>query len=349
MKLSDLQPTAVFDTYWRFACERQRVYLRRVAGEGAPWTDDPVIDEFRFTNAYRACDRVSQYLIRDVIYDEGCARRTDVDTILRILLFKFFNRIDTWLQIEAVCGPVTEKSFSAKRIGSVLDDVMDRRVPIYSAAYIIPPIPGVAGGKRKHHGHLRLLEMMLADGLPKKVRKASSLAEVYKLLAAYPGLGPFLAFQMAIDLNYSPVLSFDEMSFVVAGPGALSGISKCFARCDRIPPADIIRMVAESQSEELDRRGLRFPRLPERNLQLVDCQNLFCEVDKYARVAHPEIIDPAGRSRIKQSFRPLGPISSPVFPPRWHVGDVVAVAKEATSWTSITSKTKRPKQTSILA
>src|SRR5258707_9985183 len=40
-----------------------------------------------------------------------------------------------------------------------------------------------------------------------------------------------------------------------------------------------------------------------RRLQLIDCQNLFCEVDKYARVAHPNIAGRTGRTRIKQKFR----------------------------------------------
>lgn len=348
MKLGDLHPTAVFDSYWRFACERQLIYLRRVAGGVAPWTDDPVINQFRFTNAYRACDRVSQYLISRVIYDKKDSNRDEADTVLRVLLFKFFNRIATWRLLETSFGDISAKTFSVKRMGAVLDDAMDRREPIYSAAYIIPPVPRLSGTQRKHHGHLRLLEMMLADSLPGQVAKANSLAEVYALLASYPGLGPFLAFQLAIDLNYTPVLSFDETSFVVAGPGARSGIAKCFTRADRFPPEDIIRLVAETQRQELERRGLRFPRLPGRDLQLVDCQNLFCEVDKYARVAHPEIVDPAGRSRIKQSFKPVGPISPPFFPPKWRVGDVVTLAKEASSWISTNTSSKRPKQTSIL-
>jgi hypothetical protein len=29
-----------------------------------PWTSDPIIQVHKFTNAYRAADRVSQYLIK---------------------------------------------------------------------------------------------------------------------------------------------------------------------------------------------------------------------------------------------------------------------------------------------
>lgn len=49
----------------------------------------------------------------------------------------------------------------------------------------------------------------------------------------------------------------------------------------------------------------------------VDCQNLFCEISKYARVAHPDVPGIANRHRIKRSYipdqRPLLPLA---FPPR---------------------------------
>src|SRR5271156_4474009 len=60
--------TKVFNTYWRFAAKRQEIFFRRLSGVVPPWSDDPILLEFKFTNAYRASDRVSQYLIRNVIY-----------------------------------------------------------------------------------------------------------------------------------------------------------------------------------------------------------------------------------------------------------------------------------------
>src|SRR5829696_7644509 len=58
-----LRPTPVFETYWRFAAERQAVYLARLRRAPLPWTDDEVLQAHRFTNVFRASDRVSQYLI----------------------------------------------------------------------------------------------------------------------------------------------------------------------------------------------------------------------------------------------------------------------------------------------
>ncbi|NEQ53435.1 MAG: hypothetical protein F6K11_25420, partial [Leptolyngbya sp. SIO3F4] len=106
--LSELGPTQVFDTYWRFAVSRQQVLVRRVRGDSQPWTDDSVIQQYRFTNAYRVCDRVSQYLIRHVIYS---GEYSDTDTIFRILLMKVFNRIDTWEMLESRVGRLVYSSF----------------------------------------------------------------------------------------------------------------------------------------------------------------------------------------------------------------------------------------------
>src|SRR6266404_9162526 len=88
-----LRVSECFDVYWRFAAERQRVFHLRAAGAPPPWTADPVLSRHKFTNVYRAADRVSQYLIRDVIY----AGPEDLDEVVfRVLLFKVFNRIETW-------------------------------------------------------------------------------------------------------------------------------------------------------------------------------------------------------------------------------------------------------------
>lgn len=47
--------------------------------------------------------------------------------------------------------------------------------------------------------------------------------------------------------------------------------------------------MADSQEDQFERLGIQFESLSGRRLQLIDCQNLFCEVDKYARRAHPDV------------------------------------------------------------
>src|SRR5260370_15643889 len=93
-RIAPLKPTPVYDSYWRFAAERQRIFFRRLERRAPPWTDDPVLRAHKFTNVYRASDRVSQYLIRRGIYRSDLPD-DPVEVTFRILLFKLFNRIET--------------------------------------------------------------------------------------------------------------------------------------------------------------------------------------------------------------------------------------------------------------
>jgi hypothetical protein len=79
--------------------------------------------------------------------------------------------------------------------------------------------------------------------------------------------------------------------------------------------------VAERQDLEFGRLGLKFDGLFGRPLMPIDCQNLFCEISKYARVAHPEISGTSGRTRIKQKYNPSCPAvpADPFFPPKWNL------------------------------
>ena len=311
-----LARTEVYDTYWRFAAERQAIYLRRLANPVGPWSNDPILNDFRFTNVYRITDRVSQYLVREVQYDPA-RPASPAEVFFRTLLFKIFNRIETWEALERQLGPIVWRSTPLHRIVQVLDDEILKGRPVYSAAYIMPP-PSL-GHERKHANHLALLNQMMGDRLADQLASARSLKAAYEMILAYPGIGPFLASQYCIDLNYSTLMDFDEGDFVAAGPGALDGIAKCFDGAQSENSSAVIHWMAESQEDEFDRLGLTFPSLFGRRLQPIDCQNIFCEVAKYARLAHPHVRGTSGRQRIKQRYRRRSDswLERPFFPPKW--------------------------------
>jgi len=307
-------PSRIFDTYWRFATERQAIFLRRLEQESGPWTQDRILAEYKFTNAYRAADRVSQYLIRNVVSNGAPNGR---DTVFRVLLFKLFNKIETWELLEAHFGYLEAAKFDVDRFDAVLSAAMRAGVRIYSAAYIMPGAPRVSISTYKHSTHLSLLARMLSGDVPERLLDAQSMRTAFEILLALPSIGPFLAYQYVIDLAYSEHFPFDENDFVQPGPGALHGLSKCFSSLGDLSPSEAIKWVTERQDLEFASRDLAFRRLWGRSLHLIDCQNLFCEVDKYCRVAHPEFNAVTGRSRIKQKFTPSGPAPAPFFPPKW--------------------------------
>ncbi len=314
-------PTEVYDTFWRFAVERQNVFFRKLEGDEPPWTEDPIITRHRFTNAYRASDRVSQYLIRNVIYK---GEQSEAEIFFRTILFKLFNKIETWELLESRLGHISYREYTFDSYDNVLTEAISSKTPIYSAAYIMPSGNRIFGSRSKHRNHLRLLELMMSDDAPQRIAAALTMKQAFNLLLSYPTIGNFLAYQFATDINYSEICNFSEMEFVMPGPGAADGIRKCFSDQGNLTDSDVIRLVTDRQNHEFQRLGLEFKNLWGRRLQLIDCQNLFCEVSKYARVKHPTVRGVDGRSRVKQIYKPSNRPLQYWFPPKWGINHLLA-------------------------
>ena len=316
-----LRVTPVFDTYWKFACERQSIFFRRLEGL-RPWTQDPILAAFRFTNPYRAADRVSQFLIRKVAYTGDPSPN---ELFFRIILFKLFNKIETWQLLTRELGELTYADYSYSTYDRILTCALSRGVRIYSAAYIMPS-GGRNGSDRKHQSHLLLLDRMIREEVPRRIAAMARMEDAFQLLRSFPMIGDFLAYQFVTDLNYSTLCNFREDEFVVPGPGACDGIRKCFPDVSMSIAPKIIQTIYDAQEEQFARLGLQFKTLWGRRLQLIDCQNLFCEVDKYSRIAHPKILGISGRTRIKQAYRSKGELPELFFPPKWNINDRIPQA-----------------------
>jgi hypothetical protein len=332
-----VKPTVVFDSYWRFAAERQKIFFKKLENAQIPWTDDRILSTYKFTNAYRASDRTSQYLIRNVIYRDDLPASSN-EVFFRIMIFKLFNKIETWQLLENKIGSITYAEYSFERYDKVLTEAMKSEQTIYSAAYIMPSGGKTLGHTTKHRNHLKLIELMMADELPHKLADAKNMHKGFDLLRDYPTLGDFLAYQFITDVNYSKITNFSEMDFVIPGPGALDGIRKCFLDLGGLNEPEIIKFMADIQESEFERLGLDFKSLWGRNLQLIDCQNLFCEVDKYARMKHPDIAGISGRTRIKQKYSANTQPVDYWYPPKWGINQAIEKYRTTKAHTQFKSK-----------
>lgn len=303
----------VFDTYWYFAHERLEMMYRRAEGLDVI-TEDPVLRRYKFCNTYRICDRVTQFLVRDVQYNYEWSAE---DQVLRTILFRLFSWPDTWKEIEQQNGAVCVENVEFHALSGLLDKRYERGEKLYTHAFILSGMDAFGVG-RKHRNHLRLVnKMIFEDNLADQIARSKSLSDIYDLLMTYPMIGRFMAYQLAIDLNYSPIVNFDESSFTVAGPGALRGIAKCFESIGDLSPEDVIMYMVKSQDEHFKRLGLPFQGLYGRRLQAIDCQGLFCETDKYSRVKFPELA--SNRVRIKTEYIQSGDRIEYFFPPKWNL------------------------------
>ena len=243
----------MFDTYWRFAAARQALYEARLQGRAAPWTEDPILRRHRFTNCYRAADRVSQFLISQVIYQ---GPQDPDEVVFRTLLFKVFNRIPTWQRLEALSARCPGGSTTTPATSEVLSR--------HSRAE--------SGSTRRltscrHRRSARRASMRITcdcwthDGRPMlagKVRSAGSMAAAFEVLRRYPAIGDFLAYQYVIDLNYSPVLDVRRDGVRRPGAGRAGRHPEVLRPAADGIEAEVIRYMADRQEEHFARLGLAF-------------------------------------------------------------------------------------------
>jgi len=306
----------IFDLYWYFASERQRIFERRYLGFDSPWSQDPILRAYKFCNVFRAADRVSQYLIREIACQDSAV--SPADRLFQIVAFRTFSRIETWEAIRRFLGH--DPLLNDLRGGSFREAVEYARAStggLYTGAFILCATSAY-GHSLKHLNHIALWQhMFLQNTLAQQLLEAGSLQHVYDLLHAYPLMGDFMSYQVAIDLNYSDLLGFSENDFTQPGPGAVRGIRKVFLSLGDYSPAESIQWMVEQQAREFERLGLRFGGLWGRPLHAIDCQGLFCEVDKYCRVAVPDLA--SSRKRIKTKFRMSKSAIQYFFPPKWGI------------------------------
>lgn len=306
----------VLKYYFYFMQERMNMFWNRCEDKW-PLTHDSILSKYKFTNVYRACDRVSQYLIGNVIYN-NIDRYTPKDVLLRILVFKIFNKPETWEYLIDEYGDIKEYNFDVKKISELLTE-RHKTTPIFNNAYMMTGSHSRYNHiKTKHEKWLTMVQEEIIDGhVLDEVLEAKSLEDVYNKLRKCSFLGDFLAYQYTIDLNYSPYINFSENSFVRAGIGAIRGIKKCFSSYGNCYE-DAIVYVKEHIDELQVKYGYdKFKPLPGHEPTLLDLQNCFCETDKYLRERMPQL--QVDNVRIKQKYKESDKPLLFVFPDKWNV------------------------------
>lgn len=321
-------PNDNFAWYLYWICERMNIFWRKYKGEPAPWTEDEILNNFKFTNVYRCLDRVSQYLIRRVIYNGK--QYEPEDMFFRILLFKHFNKCETWDLLEKEFGDITYET-GFENIAKFLDEKIKEGVSIYGDAYIIGcffyPFPEYAYIKHlsKHRAHFRIWDdEIFQNGHLYDFLEAQSLEDLYTTFQKMRIHGDFTAQQFAIDMNYSPLFNFSENDFVITGPGSIRGIERTFQDARKCDYVGVIKWVHKNFEELLYKfekeTGMKFTPLPNRLPTLIDLQNCFCETDKYCRGAeiNPSDLKIKGK-RIKHTYTESRNKISYIFPEKWGV------------------------------
>lgn len=295
--------------FYSFIKRRQERYLARVAHDAeryASLVDDPVLDNWKFTNVYRILDRVTQYELKHVIDDVDGRFDGMLDHMIGIYVFRMFNSIPTWEML-----PEEYKYCPSKHLTDIEAFVEDKRrqgVTIYNNAYMLTP-PWTFGCETRTQLFMRTLRNMLADESLHKVYSSPDLRETFGIFLRQEGFGEFLAYQFALDYSYNH-FDVEYEAFVVPGIGCQRGMRRVWPGLGKELMPGILKCMAKSKLwiELLTYEGKELP------LRGNDLQNCFCEYDKYCRVQSQE------KARLKNAFsRKYSQLEEPYIPKAWRI------------------------------
>lgn len=311
--------------YW--CCERMNIFWKRYNGEQYPWTDDEILQQYKFTNVYRVLDRSSQYMLRTVIYNGK--QYSPEDMFFRILLYKHFNLPDTWDALIKEFGDITYDT-GWENIARFLDDRGRQDITIYSNAFMLTgwfySLPEYANirGTSKHRGYFEVFKRRIFDN--GKIDAFLNAASFEELFGMFKGLEPFSDFmsqQYCLDLNYSPLYNFTENDFVAVGPGSKRGIQFAFKGDHRDDSEVVIRWTQEHFEELMTKfcqdSGMIWNPLPWESVPtLTNIQNCFCELSKYAKCMGVQFKKNT-KGRMKNLYTTPKSEIPYMFPRKWNV------------------------------
>jgi DNA polymerase I-like protein with 3'-5' exonuclease and polymerase domains len=129
--------------------ERHAIYQRREAGQPHPWTNNPILGRWFFTNMYRSLDKNTVWL-----WEHWCQPHVDdPDLWFAMVVARLTNRIETW---EALGYPVP---WNPEHFITVMSSRPKGKA--YGSAYVIP---GITGDKRpKYATQAEILTQMWND------------------------------------------------------------------------------------------------------------------------------------------------------------------------------------------
>lgn len=284
--------------YW--VQEREAIRKKKEAGLREPWTNDPILQKYRFCNVRRSDDRVSKWIIKWILPPSGMNVTVldipEFDDWLRFTaLARWVNWPPTLHKILAASPP--PKALDWEAIGSIIDQRCSSGEKAWTGAYMVRAKPkGSTSGK----GHFIAVDVVqgMTPHLPaiKEALKTGVRENVWHALRKAKNFGSFMAGQIVADWGYTPLLknASDTYTWAPQGPGSVRGLNRLLGRPykTKFKDEDFCSYLRFTRNHLIERLGKEY-----KDLTLHDVQSCMCEYDKYARAV-------SGEGRPRSTYKP---------------------------------------------
>lgn len=269
--------TEAFLDFWDFINKRHSIYLKREAGEPKPWTDDSILQSWRFCNPFRYNDKQTKWLLENVLDPHDNPEYEDL-LLFNTFAFRAFNWYETFEWISDDDWFCYEKPFERQKVQNLLEIWKKNGHQLTSGAYMIRGYLG----KPKWQSIPETLEEIWLKRKPlaAQVSHCTTLEEAHQslLMQHFWGWGEFTVYQVILDLMYTHMLSdaTDINTWTLIGPGAVKGLREIWSR---LPKERFVEKAVWLHSKQ----GMYLEdHVPIMNLQ--DIEFCLCELGKYRRI-----------------------------------------------------------------
>jgi hypothetical protein len=275
----DSKTVCTVEGFLYFVWEREHIKLLKEKGFNTPWTDDEVFAKYKFTNIHRRDDRVSKWVINEIIN----LNLKNEDLWFTLLIARIINWPPTLekLLYEDII-PCSPQDFNPITFSKVIEDRKKDSSKVYSGAYMIYPTKKSIGGNKSFAIAKYIIgDAVEAAGVIKETLKTNRIENFVSALSKCFGISTFMAGQVAADLTYAKGhldKAEDLYSYAPLGPGSQRGLNYLLNRTALAPWSQKDfnnRLIDAKQFIEEDLRIT--------DLTLHDVQNIMCEYSKYCR------------------------------------------------------------------
>lgn len=277
-KISNMTPMGRL-LYW--IKERQRISIRKANGDPKPWTDDEILQNYRFCNVKRIDDKVSWWLYQNW-YDPHTDRLSvnrprfyERTMLLACTLARQFNKIDT---LEAIGFP---DPWNPERTCAILEERAAKKLKNYSPAYMLASNFRKRGSPRESKVYQSVWRVCNPIWQESFTLDTDSMQNTWEALieADFVGLSYFMAGQIVADLRWAVSGEWsDKDTWAPMGPGSQRGLNRLLGRPPKTPLTQekFVEEMLEFYRVVIERASVSL-------MEAMDFQSCLCEWDKYER------------------------------------------------------------------
>ena len=297
------------DRFWWFIHERLNIYYKRVVlQQPAPWTDDVIINTYRFTNICRDMDKLSIYERKNILskLDEPVPdpelRRKSV--MFNIMLFRTFVKIPTYEAFGFIDFSEDDWKKKWNKGKKIVLERKEQGIQSFTGAFMIHTLkrcnPDVHTRDNKTLNALCMCEYFIENLdtiYNRAIKNCKGMKEQLQYLSTLNGVGSFTAYEFACSFAMpsrycrNRLVPWTQDNYTSIGPGSRGGLEWIFKDMGNLSEIEGIIYLRSIWKHELKRLGYyedvmrMLPSELDGDLDLRVIEHCLCETTKYNKVA----------------------------------------------------------------